>query len=162
MPQLRHRQEGPQEVKASPQTPPSPSKTGPCPCRVPELGDGSHETTQTQSWAVTPDSTGQSLVLLDLQRRSCIYSDVPRQGRVPPACTELCRAGEPRGGGGGRRRPGKGRVSALGGGPAGRAGQGARCREKLIDRVSWWQQQGFLEPRSLQLARSDEGSAGFT
>lgn len=56
---------------------------------------------------------------------------------------------------------GKGRHQRVGAGWLGRVKE-LGCWEKLIDRVSWWQQQGLPGPRSFQLAPPALGSAGFT
>lgn len=48
---------------------------------------------------------------------------------------------------------GKGRHQRVGAGRLAWAVKELGCREKLIDRVSWWQQQGLPGPRSLQLAQ---------
>lgn len=50
---------------------------------------------------------------------------------------------------------GNGRALAGGGGlPAGLLVREPGCREKLIDRVSWWQQQGLPGPRRIQFGRT--------
>lgn len=109
-----------------------------------------------KSRAVSPHTPqGRAWLPQPLNRQSCCPSANAWRGRSLVR-GELCRAesqGEAGEEGGG-----------LGKGRAGRAGRVREpgCWEKLIDRVSRWQQQRLPGPRSLQLARPDLGSAGFT